>query len=209
MPYSENALDYLASWTQEFGLFQDFSWVSLRNFPSWAEVKISMKKVAEKTPFDEHENSSKVLEQYSYIKNYCNEEKLSEWNSKNLTTDERWVEIFKYMETQNVPFIEFSQIIEFVICFPGSSASVERVFSLAKRVWKQESSALQVSTLKSILTVKFNVEYTCMDFYNFIKTQPQLLRKIGSQEKYDFKQPNAERGPGAMSVDMDSDDRNE
>lgn len=205
---SENALDYLSSWTEEYGSFQDFSWVSLRKFPSWSTVKLSMKKVAEKTSFDEYENSSKVFDQYSYIKNYCTQNKISEWNSKDLPTDERWVEIFQHMNTEHVPFIEFSKMIEFVICFPGSSAPVERVFSRAKKVWKQESSALQISTLKSILTVKINLEYTCMEFFDFIKNQPVLLRKISSQDKYDFKQPKSQTSPGAMSIDVISDDEN-
>ena len=159
-----------------------------------------MKKLAEKTLFDECKHASKVFDQHIYIKNYCSPEKRDEWKSKNVSTDERWVEIFQHMHAQHVPYIEFSQIIEFVVCFSGSSASVERVFSKAKKIWKQESSALQVSTLKSILTVKVNLEYTCIDFYNFLRTQPELLKKIASQEKYDFK---AEQNASAMSIDVD------
>lgn len=47
------------------------------------------------------------------------------------------------------------------------------------------------------------MEWTCPDFFKFLKTRPDLLRKIGSQEKYDFKKPNANES--AMSVQFDDD----
>lgn len=201
--FTDDALDYLISWTGELESFQNFSWVSLGSLPSWQTVNNTMEKVAEKTSFDVYANSSRVFEEFGYIKNYCTDEKLAEWKSENLSTDKRWVEIFQHMDANQVPFIEFSQIIEYVLCFPGSSAPVERVFAKAKKVWKQESSALMISTLKSILLVKNNLEYDCINFYNFLKTQPELLRKIASQDKYDFKQPKSDdaSSPGAMSVD--------
>ena len=52
--------------------------------------------------------------------------------------------------------------------------------------------------------VKNYMEYTCTEFYRYIKTRPDILRKIASQEKYDFKNPKQktnETSPGAMSVD--------
>lgn len=93
---------------------------------------LSMKKVAEKSSFDEYENSMQVLDQYNYIKKYCTADKLFEWDSKQTKTDERWVGISQHMHAQHIPYIEFSQIVEFIICFPGSSAPVERVFAKAR-----------------------------------------------------------------------------
>lgn len=174
-----------------------------------------MKIVAEKASFDLAANSSKVLIQYDFIKNYCTEEKFQEWAMKKTTTDERWVEVFKYMNTLNIPFMEFAQIIEYMLCLPGSSSPVERIFASIEKIWKLESSNLHVSTLKSILCVKYNTDYSCIEFSDFLKSQPQLLRQIASQEKYSFKQPQpiatitestttastTNNSPGAMSVD--------
>lgn len=206
--HSDDAIEYLLGWSEELVPFCEFSWVSLRSFPDWATVNNSMKLVARKTSFDIFANSSKVFEEYGYIKNYCSAEKMAEWNSENVSTEKRWVKIFKHMKANQVPFVEFSQIVEYILCFPGTSAPVERVFAKAKKVWKQESSALLVSTLKSILFVKINLDYECCEFYNFLRNQQALLRKIASQEKYDFKQPNPvdAASPGAMSVDFVEDD---
>lgn len=129
----ESAIDYLIAWTEELEPFQNFSWISLHGFPDWTTVKNSMKKVSEHTSFDRNVNASQVFEQYGFIKKYCTDEKLEEWTEIELPTDKRWVEIFKHMNAHGVPFIQFSQIIEFALCFPGSSAPVERVFAKAKK----------------------------------------------------------------------------
>lgn len=153
------------------------------------------------------EISSKVFAQYGFIKTYCSSEKLSEWKNaqdkngkpKKLTAEERWVEIFKYMDAQQVPYLEFARLIEFILCLPGTNAPVERVFSSAKNIWKVESSQLAVKTLKSILSVKMNLDYSCVEFYHFLKKTPVLLRQIASQDKYDFKQPAISTQPATST----------
>lgn len=212
LDFPDNAMDYINNWTEHFDIFNNFSWVVLEQFPDWLKVKNSMRIVEQKCSFDTAANSSAVFEQFGYAKTYCSAEKLAEWKSKKMPADGRWVEIFQHMEARNVPFNEFATIIEFIFSFPGSSAPVERTFAKAKKIWKQESSQLQISTLNSMLQVKCNMEWTCIDFFKFLKTRPDLLRKISSQDKYGFKQPMLVRCQSAdvspMSVqyaDSDSD----
>lgn len=194
-------------WTEEFAVFQKFSWVNLRSFPVWDTVKSSFKTLDEKTSFDLITQSLSIFEQFGYIKRYCSAEKIEHWNESKTATEDRWVETFKHMEANNVPFIEFSQIIEYVLCFPGTSAPVERVFSKANRIWDKDKSELSIDTLKSILLVKINMELDCTAFHKYLKTRPELLKKIAGQEKYTFKQPNPiDSSPSAMSVTIDSDD---
>lgn len=187
--FSDDANEYLSLWSEQFDEIRDFSWVVLRTMPIWSEINKTMQQFSNLADdFELSKNSPKVFSQYGYIKTFASPEKFEEWNTKKLTTEARWVEIFKHMEAQHVPYLEISRLIEFLLCLPGTSAPVERVFSLAKNIWKIESSALQIETLKSILLVKMNLDYSCVDFYNFLKTQPQLLRRIACQEKYDFKE---------------------
>ncbi|RYX79070.1 hypothetical protein EON71_01030 [bacterium] len=113
--------------------------------------------------------------------------------------EDRWVEIFKHFEREHIAFDTFSIIIEYALCFPGTSAPVERLFAHVNKVWTQESSALKIDTLKSILIVKCNMDFSCTEFFQFLKTRKDILKKISSQEKYDFKKPKASLG--AMSVD--------
>lgn len=205
---SDDASDYLLKWTEEFATFKDFDWVVLRKFPEWLTVKKSMQILSAKVSFDMSANSSAVFEQY--VKKYCTDEKLTEWRTNGLATEDRWVAIFKHMEAEHVPFDQFSRIIEFILCFPGSSAPVERVFAKAKKVWKQESSSLQITTLASILHVKINMDWSCINFYEFLKDERELLRKISSQDKYNFKQTEPENCPAEAPTDIRGvDDENE
>lgn len=47
----------------------------------------------------------------------------------------------------------------------------------AEQIWTSECSNLRVKMIKSMLLVKVNLNYTCIDFYHFLKMQPQLLGK--------------------------------
>lgn len=155
-------------------------------------------------------HSSAVFEQFGFVKNYCTNEKISEWNANKVSTEERWVEVFKHFETKHVPFFQFSLIIEYVVCtlFSRLVSSGWEVVRKGEKIWKQESTALQIKTLKAILFVKSNMEYTCTEFHRFLKTRPDILRKISGQDKYDFKQLKHvdNVSPGAMSITVDSDD---
>ena len=49
------------------------------------------------------------------------------------------------------------------------------------------------------------MDYDSCKFYEFLQKHPGLSQKIASQEKYDFKntQANVEKIPGAMSIDTE------
>lgn len=74
--------------------------------------------------------SSKVFKQFGYMKNYCSQDKLSHWNANKVAAEARWVEMFKHLHDKSIPFREFSSIIEYVLCFPGTSAPVERLLAM-------------------------------------------------------------------------------
>lgn len=153
--------------------------------------------------FNLEANSSKIFQQFGLVKSFCSDEKIAEWNTieNKVSTECRWVQIFQYMH--QLPFEEFAHLIEFVLCFLGTSAPVERVFAKAKKIWTPEKSNLHPSTLKSILIVKNNMENDCAEFYEFLKKKPDLFQKISCQETYEFKKPkeNVDKSPGAMSID--------
>lgn len=204
----DDALDYLLKWTEQLEMFQQFSWADLRKFPDWITVKKSLQIMSSKTSFDLAANSSKIFQQFGLIKTFCTVERIHSWKQEKISTESRWVETFKHMEQRQFPFVEFSHIIEFILCFPGTSAPVERLFAKAKKIWTPEKSSLQPSTLKSMLIIKNNLDYDCSEFYRFLKTRPEILKQIQSQDKYDFKKPKAiaDSSPGAMSIDLISEE---
>ena len=78
-------------------------------------------------------------------------------------------EIFKSSETY--------KIIQYIFCLPGTNASTERVFSQMNKIWTADKTQLSVSTLKSLLLLKCNFKQSCLEFYNFLKSSPELLEE--------------------------------
>lgn len=87
----DDAFNYLTEWTEEFAIFQQFSWVQLRHFPNWTTVNKSIQTLVQKTSFNLIENSSAIFEQFGYVKNYCTEEKFTQWKNNNVSTEDRWI----------------------------------------------------------------------------------------------------------------------
>lgn len=84
-------------------------------------------------------------------------------------------------------YCQLAKLVEFALCLPGTNASVERVFSTIKQLWRDERSRLEQNTIRAILFVKNNLDYNCVDFYSFLKRKPDLLKQIAAQDKYSFK----------------------
>lgn len=103
-------------------------------------------------------------------------------------TDSRWVECFQHLAKHKIPYAHLLTIVSYILCLPGTSAAVERVFSLINDVWSSEKSQLSIETLKCILLVRYNIKMTCLEFYDLLKSKPKLVEQIGSVDKYSFKQ---------------------
>jgi hypothetical protein len=70
-----------------------------------------------------------------------------------------------------------SKMVEFAMSLPGTSAPVDRVFSIMGNIWSAERGRLSASTFKHLLNVKINSELSCCEFYDVIKTNKPFLKK--------------------------------
>lgn len=163
-----------------------FSWATLRNVPVWKDIEAIMQKLDTLNLYDAAENSTKLHKEFGYVKNYCSETKIKQWKDDKVPIPKRWVEIFSHLETETCEYKEMAKMVEYILCLPGSTASVERVFAAMNKTWTEEKTRLKIETLKAILTVKVNLKMTCLEFYEFIKSNPDMLRQIASKEKYNF-----------------------
>lgn len=59
----------------------------------------------------------------------------------------------------------------FIFSIPHSNEATERIFSLMFSFWRKERNKLLIENLESELTIKTNYEYTCVEFFNFLKTE--------------------------------------
>lgn len=159
-----------------------------------------MKTLNDRKLFDAEENAAKLHIQYGFIKNYCTEAKIKEWRDGNVSTVNRWVEVFKHLNVQDCEYKEMAKLLEYVLCLPGTAASVERVFSGMNKSWTAEKTRLSIDTLKAILSIKSIFKLSCVDFHKYLKSHPALLRQIAAKDKYK---------KTASEIENDSDDNNE
>jgi hypothetical protein len=75
--------------------------------------------------------------------------------------------------------------LEFSFAIPGTSAAVERLFSITNALWTDEKSRFLVETIEAWTVTKTHFEELwCNDFCTLISNNPKLLPEIRSSTKY-------------------------
>jgi hypothetical protein len=110
---------------------------------------------------------------------------MNEWNTKSLTTFERRSEIFGFVRNECISLKNIQLFLEFSFAIPGTSAAVDRVFSITHALWTDEKSSFLVETVKAVIVTKTHFEeLPCNDFYTLTSNNPKLLQEIRSSAKY-------------------------
>jgi hypothetical protein len=60
------------------------------------------------------------------------------------------------MSEKCLDFEDLCNIVEFILCLPGSTAPAERIFSVMNTMWSKEKSRLSVETMRAMLVVRQN-----------------------------------------------------
>ena len=68
-----------------------------------------------------------TYEEYVYLKQYVTAEKIMDWSKNKKCPVQRWIEISAHFNK--------NQIAKVFICFPGTNAATERVFSIMNNFW--------------------------------------------------------------------------
>jgi hypothetical protein len=63
--------------------------------------------------------------------------------------ENRWCEILKNLREQHRAIPNFSYFAKYALVIPGSSAEVERLFSIIKEVWGPKKGQMNLNTLES------------------------------------------------------------
>ena len=88
------------------------------------------------------------------------------------------------MREKHLDFQDFCNVVGFILCLPGNTAPVERIFSVMNSMWTKEKSRLSVETMKAMLIVRQNNDMECDKFYHKVLKNVNMVRKIASSEKY-------------------------
>lgn len=184
--FYSNCVSYLKNWSTNLNELRLFGWINLRNQVSWNQILCSC--AAFKDYLGSTLNEDELFDEVSLLQAKLSEDKIAEWNSKNIATEDRWVEVFKWNQGSgsSEDFKNCKILCQFIICLPGTSASIERLFSKINNYWSAEKSQMKISTLEAVMQVYTNFDETCSEMFQFLKTRKQILESILSSQKYDW-----------------------
>jgi hypothetical protein len=75
--------------------------------------------------------------------------------------------------------------LEFSFAILGTSAAIERVFSITNALWTDERSRFFVEIIKAVIVTKTHFEgLSCNNFYSLISDNSKLLEEVRSSTKY-------------------------
>lgn len=173
-------LTYLNEWTEWLNDVAVFSWVSLKNKVKWNDVECAALWMTGRNYFSAVD-MDKLFNQFSIMEAYV---KQNEASLKEKTIEEKWIEIFRHFEQKSVSFTELLKVVEFSLVIPATNATVERVFSHINDIWTSDKGNMKIENVRARLMTKFNWTHSCLDFYNKIKDDDILLRKVMGNDKY-------------------------
>lgn len=176
----EKCLSYLNLWTSSLKEFENFLWMSLKDIPLWETVQES---ILFCQTYGVILNEDKLFNQYCNLKSFL-ESSLTDDEFCGLSSSQKWCQYFKAVPLEDCNG-EFLKLCQFFFSIPPHNANAERSFSLINYHWTDERNRFDLSTIESIMLIHFNLKhFSCDEFYAYILTQKDVLRKISSSEKY-------------------------
>ncbi|GBP04234.1 hypothetical protein EVAR_90093_1 [Eumeta japonica] len=136
--FYKTSREYLEQWTcfltKEMNIFH---WADLRKVPAWEDIQKALDVLIQKG-YIHCNKDTEVFDEFTLISRYVTSQKITEWDNSKVSTETRWVEVFKHFRTHNLQHENFCILIEYILCLPGTNAPVERVFSLMNKLWTSE-----------------------------------------------------------------------
>ena len=120
-----------------------------------------------------------LFNEHVVVKNYNSaSDRKERWKNTTISYEQKWTQLLQAFKDKDIPISNFQKLVEFVFCLPGTSAPVERIFSTMKNMWSDDRSSTHEKNVKALLVCKSNINLTCTEFYENIKSNVVLLKKV-------------------------------
>ena len=126
-----------------------------------------------------------LFDEHVLVKNYnFASDRRERWQNIPISYEQKWTELFQAFKDKNIAIPNFQKLVEFVFCLLGTSAPVEKIFSIMKNMWSVDKSNMHEQNVKGFLMCKSNIDLACSEFYENIKSNVVLLKKVLGTDKY-------------------------
>ncbi|KFM67557.1 hypothetical protein X975_18507, partial [Stegodyphus mimosarum] len=133
-------------------------------------------------------NNDRLFDGVVFAKEYL-QSNWEQWKKEETTRDviisseEKCLRLFGHFYENHIAVPSLTKIVEYAFCLPGTSAPVERVFSLMNNAWTDDRGLMKEFTVKGFMTCKINIGLACDDSCNNIKNKKDFLKKVLDNKK--------------------------
>ena len=162
-------------------------WLNSSEDLSWQPVCASAEKI-NSTFAKQIIDIDALFNEHVVVKNYNSaSDRKEKWKNTTISYEQKWTQLLQAFKDKDIPISNFQKLVEFVFCLPGTSAPVERIeriFSIMKNMWFDDRSSTHEKNVKALLVCESNIDLTCTEFYENIKSNVVLLKKVLGIDKY-------------------------
>ena len=180
----KSCVEYLDKWTSLFYEFECFDWMLLSQTTKWENVEPCLEYLQQKNvSIDE----AKLFDQYHRLCKFIETQLgTNALPYRKMMAHERWAAYFNTCSTTEL-FSELLKIAQFYFSIIAHNANVERIFSLLQPQWSKERERFLFDSVASILKLVYNFnDVTCNQFYDIVKADSTLLKKVQETAKYSW-----------------------
>ena len=157
--FHDCCLSHIQLWENSFGGSESFVWIKNKIY-EWPQIEASAEKINAligKAII----NTDDLFDEVVLTKSFWSS-KSDDWKEER---GNKWVELFNFFKDQNMVVPNLKILMGYIFCLPGTSAPVERLFSLMNSIWWQERGHLNQMTVEGLLCCKINIDLSCSEFF--------------------------------------------
>ncbi|XP_055302271.1 uncharacterized protein LOC129568444 [Sitodiplosis mosellana] len=109
--FHENTLAYLTKWLEWLSPIEKWGWVAMKSMPKWDEVEECVDDLIAKK-FIDALKEKEIHAEYAHLKPFI-EFSISKWKEENVSAQQRWLDVFAFLRTKELPFNNFAILIEY------------------------------------------------------------------------------------------------
>ena len=158
-------------------------WLNSSEYLSWKPVCASAEKI--NSMFAKQIIDIDDFNEHVLVKNYISaSDRKERWKNTTISYEQKWTQLLQAFKDKDIPISNFQKLVEFVFCLPGTSAPVERIFSIMKNMWSDDRSSMHEKNVRALLVCKSKIDLTCTEFYENIKSNVVQLKKVIGTDKH-------------------------
>ena len=155
---------------------EDLSWAPVRSSAAKINCVFAKQIIDIESFFDEH-----VLVKYYNSAS----DRREKWQNTPISWERKRTQFFQAFKDKDIPIPNFQKLVEFLFCLSGRSAPVKRIFSIMKNMWSDDRSNMNEQIVKALLKCESNIDLTCTEFYEHIKSNVVLSKRVlGTNKEY-------------------------